>query len=650
MLRRIVTIFVVILLLPVYVSAQEHSILTPDGKIVKHKGNLKTLEIRSAKKNTSLNPILIERFSSSPSSPSSILNTIDTLTIPDGPWESNAFVGYGQDVLLQWFVAPADLYINQVGFAGFNNEPETYNLNVEVKIVRVNWPLDSLLNAPVARRGYYEAIGNGFDNEITAFMDNPDVTSGWVSVDGSAEPFGNDLWSDAGIGYPVGEDWGTTIINQTSPYIYQWVDLTAFGPPTVLQGEIFGIAIKNTYTDVYDTDFGVSYYFGDMDIGAWKYYADFRIAAGDQGWWTREYSWDFVAEVEMFSDRAPVVESYTQLASGIDVGPFTVDAVITDDNPSGGTAGVASASLYWSIDGTTWHGVDMAGAAPDFTCDIPAQAPGSTVSYYIEATDVNDNSNLPQTTSFYIFNPVYNTLVVFNGYTVVTGYPRVYYFGSGDWPASYSFFLFEHDKWAYGALTAELVDLYDNIIEICTNGPADINSDVIRAWLEADGTRNYMLAGDEWLGAQTNWTNTTYAAGTFQFDILGINRDYNDINYGAAGDEALPSVVIPEQGSLLGGPLYDLYTSVSADSGWTAPMAYDPYWEIGITNWLDGVDFESDVEVDMMGTPISGPDQVIGGHRVLPAGNKIAFFAFDPLSISSDTETEAEYYWYGFSD
>ncbi len=159
-----------------------------------------------------------------------------------------------------------------------------------------------------------------------------------------------------------------------------------------------------------------------------------------------------------------------------------------------------------------------------------------------------------------------------------------------------------------------------------------------------------MLAGDEWLGSQTGWTNRTYAAGDFQFDILGINADYNDINYGATGDEQLPSEVFPEEGSLLGGPLFDLYTQVSSDSGWTAPMIYDPYWEMGVTNWLDAVDFEDDVEVDMMGAPLTGPNQVIGGHRTLSAGNKIAFFAFDPLSLDSDTETEEEYYWYGFSD
>ena len=55
----------------------------------------------------------------------------------------------------------------------------------------------------------------------------------------------------------------------------------------------------------------------------------------------------------------------------------------------------------------------------------------------------------------------------------------------------------------------------------------------------------------------------------------------------------LPSEVYPQSGSLLGGTIFDLYTSTSADSGWTSPMLYDPNYEITVANWLDAVDFES---------------------------------------------------------
>jgi len=649
MLRRIVTILFTITLFSAFLSAQEHTILSADGKIIKHKGDLKNLEIVSAKKNKNKtsNQNFIENFSSAPNNP---LNTIDTLR-PPGPWQTNAFVHYGQDVMVQWYVAPADMFINQVGFACKNNDPDGV-VTVEVKIVAMNWSYEDLLNAPVTYRGYYEATGNGF-NDITAFLDNADRTGDWVSIDGSAEPFGNDLWGDAGAGWPI------VAFNQAAQGTYQWVDLVPFGAPDIQAGDIFGIAIKNTDPNIASTDFGVSYWYGDMDIGGWKFYAYGRLVSPplpdpDLGWWSREFTWDFVAEVELYGDRGPVINSYTQVPSGLDTGPFTVDADITDDNPGDPSgAGVDTAILQWSTDGgTIWTDVTMSGTEPSFTGDIPAQAPNTTVDYRIVATDVNANATTQNALPFYVFGPTTTTLVVFNGFDGASGYPQSYYWGSGDWPNSYDFLQFERDTWAYGALTAGVVDNYTDIIEITTNGPADINNDVIRTWLEADAGHNYMLAGDEWLGAQSGWpAELPHAAGSFHFDILGINMEYNDL-VSASSDI---STVMPQAGTLLGGAVFDLYTQVSADNSWTAPMTYDPSYEIGggVTNWLDGADFEADVEVDMKAVSLRASDSLtvhnIAGHRTLPAGNKIAFFAYDPLSLSSDTPNGVEYWWYGFT-
>jgi len=239
--------------------------------------------------------------------------------------------------------------------------------------------------------------------------------------------------------------------------------------------------------------------------------------------------------------------------------------------------------------------------------------------------------------------------LVFNGLPDA-GYPSDYYFGSGDWPNSYSTLSFDHDVWAYGNLTDGLVNNYDNIIEIATNigGAGDVNSTVISTWLAGGANRNYMLAGDEWIGVQSSWTNGAHAAGDFLFDVLGINYEYNDINFAVSGDQGLSSFVFPQSGSMLGGDLYDFYSQVSSDSSWADTMKYDPAYEISVSNWLDGVDFESDVEVDMMGMGVDGTMYNIGGHRTLPAGNKIAFFSFDPLSLDTHTDAGDHYFWYGF--
>jgi hypothetical protein len=380
MLRRIVTIIAVVILLPAFLSAQEKTVLRADGKIIKHTGDVKTLEvqpIRDAKLGILEDQSDINKFSlMTPNSPD---GTIDTLGFP-GPWDSN-FGFFGQDWFVGWFECPADLTIKQIGFACYEN---LFAQDIEVKIVSLNWSKEDLMSMDIALRGYYEAEDNGY-NDITAFLDNEDRTGPWVSIDGSPEPFGNDLWGDDGNGAPI-----TPVGN--NPAVYQWIAMDLLGfEPDLLQGEIFGIAIKHTGATM-DADRTGMWAGGAIGIPSWKLYANGRLLPGeDFGWWSREFTWDFVAEVDLTGDRAPVIESFTTVSSGPDLGPYTVDAVITDDNPGDPPdAGVASAILMWSVDGgTTWDEFAMTGTEPDFTGGIPSQAPNTNVDYKIKATDVN---------------------------------------------------------------------------------------------------------------------------------------------------------------------------------------------------------------------------------------------------------------------
>jgi len=281
----VITIVAVVFLFPAFLAAQERTVLRPDGKIIKYKGDLKNLEVQSIKEGRSGNleqQNIIKTSSESPNSPN---GDMDTLKLP-GPWNTN-FGFFGQDVMLQWFVAPVDLYLHQVGFACYDN-PD--NVPVSVKLVRVNWTGAELDTASIAWRGYYEALGNGYNN-ITAFSSNPDVTGGWTSIDGSPEPFEMDIWSDGGIGFPL-----TPIGNIVEP-TYQWVDLNILFLPEISSGEVFGIAIKNLGPVM---DLGrIGFWASDTLHPAWKFYANGRLNPGfDFGWWTREFTWNFAAIVE----------------------------------------------------------------------------------------------------------------------------------------------------------------------------------------------------------------------------------------------------------------------------------------------------------------------------------------------------------------
>ena len=648
MLRKIATIFVVILLLPVFTYAQEYTVLKPDGKIIKISGKLHIVDAQRIKKRISGN---LDKQNINSSVSTTVLSpdggTIDTLKLTP-PWDTS-FRFNSQDVMLQWFVAPADLTLMFAGFSTVDNAGADL---VELKIVRVEWPEADLKTAGTVHHGWYEAVGNGI-TDITAFKDNPDVTdTNWTSVDGGLpEPFGNDDWSDGGVGFPIEPVPG-------NENVYQWVDMNLLGRPTFLQGEIFGVALKNL-GPVLEGSSVVWHASGVNPQWGWKYYANGRTSNDPTtaGWWSREFHWNYAVVVNLTGDRAPVINSFSSIPSGTDLGPYTVDADITDDNPSGGAFGVGSATLNWSNDdGTTWNPVAMTGTEPNFSGDIPAQSPDTDVLYFIEATDVESNSVSTATNTFFVFGPSgASTLVVFNGHEGVAGYPQEFYWGSGEWPANFNTLTWDHDSWAYGALTDVVVDNYTNIIEITTNGPGVINNDVIQTWIETDPSHNYLVAGDEWLGGIYGWPAVgvvTIPDGDFAKDVMGISVYYVDIMGGSA-ESLLPSDVFPQMGTLLGGSSFDTHAQVSADNGWTAPMTYDPVFEIPALNWMDGADFEADVEVDMMGLAVDGTTQrPIGGHRTLPAGNKIAFLAYDPLSLDSDARAamDAQYWWYGFLD
>jgi len=574
-----------------------------------------------------------------------IAGLIDTLTYPrmTGINFTDGFRFDGQDVGIVWFECPADLTIKAAGYA---STAVTGAGAIELRQVKLNWTADQIkaLDAPVYM-GYYPHEGD-LANNVEPFGE---IAGGeWVDRSEGvvpAPPWAHedyDLWSDEGTGAP-------TVPNGDGTW--QWVEMNLLGEPEMLQGEVFGVVFINTGPIFVDATDNVVFNGSDATgFHGFKYYENGRIAPEDPGWWMRKWTWEVGAIVDLTGDRAPVINSFNQIATSVEQGPFTVTANVTDDNPSGGAFGVASVTFSYSTDGgTTWTDVAMAAAGDDYTAEIPAQTPGTEIQYKINAVDVEGLPALETVpvsfTVFAVNNP--EALLVFNGLEGTAGYPQDFYFGSGDYPNSFSALGWTHDRWAFGPLTEELVNGYQNIIEICAGGPADINSAVIRAWLDADGSRNYMLAGDEWLGTMYGWDGWdapfTIPEGDFARDILGVDVYYSDIVEGAAA----PTDVMPIEGSALGGALYTAYTQLQTDSGYTSPMIYHPSSEITQSNWLDAVDFVEGVEADMTGiAPDSATVLNIAGHRELAAGNKIVFLGYDPLSI---TQPAAEYWWWGFT-
>ena len=650
MIKRLSILIIAVMLIPAFTSAQEQTYMRPDGKFYKSDKVPTSYEVMKMKHLPKEN-VNTQAPQSGPLA--GVDGLLDTLFYPRPATGNSNFGVFGKDAFLQWFKAPADLTIKGFAFLSTDNAGVANGAIFEGKIVSVNWTEAQLLaNSSPRREGYYEATGNGFNN-ATPFFDNPDRTGNWVSISGSPELFGADIWSDGGFGAPITP-------NPAATGVYQWINTDVLFEPTVLKNQIFGIVYTNTGTTMDADRLGVlAVNSATVTIyPAYKYYANGRAAAGvDYGWWVREFFWDFLVAVDITGDTPPDFNTITALPSGLDVGPFTVNANITDANPGNpANAGVASAKLFWKLSsGTTWNEVAMTGSEPNFSAVIPAQTAGSTVEYYLEATDVAAQTSVSSTSSFYIFAPTpgVKTLVYLNGYTTVEGYPQDYLFGS-DIQSGVSGFA--HDTWIYGPLTANLLNNYDNLIEICNGSPNDYNDAVVRAWLTANGNRNYYLEGQEWLGARYAYTDKAFVAGDFEFDIFGINFVYNDVSYANSIGQLLPSKLTPQAGTAFGQPLLDKFATYTPlpDS-----IQYNPVYEgnTGDNNWMDVFMVESGVVVDVQAETrgIANVPDVrtlpAAMHRVLPAGNKLFFASYWTYAVNTATRnTLPTYHWLGVTN
>jgi len=644
MFKKLLNAFMVLAFLSTILSAQtaERLILRPNGdqikidKNVDFKEAIKKVQLKNADGKVVKSSFMEPNFN--------VTGTLDTL---GGGLAGTNFGFFGQDAFIQYFVAPADMTIKGAGFDISDDEGAANG--VSLRLIKLNWTFDDLANVDAdLHMGRYPAVGNGYNDVDHLGENNPtgvweDLTGGtyplppWTdNADPAANTFDYDLWSDGLDGAPF------IPVNDGE---YQWVETALLFEPTLLQGEVFAVLLEHEATTLDETGNRIGVTAEVIGIPGWKFYQAPRSTDGTEGWHARTYTWDFVVAVDLTGDRAPSINSFDQLATTLSTEAQTVTADISDDNPSGGNAGVASVTLSYSIDDGDFVDVPMTGTEPNFSADIPGQVPGTEITYKINAVDVEGLNALETPPYSYSIFEIINTeaLVVFNGLSGASGYPQSYYFGTG-----HGFVDWTRDSWGFGPLTEELTNSYQNIIEICAGGPTADNSELITAWLAADATRNYMLAGDEWLGAVAygwpGWDSPiTTTDGEFARDILGVDVYYSDINV----DAGAPTDVMAVEGSLLGGALYTAYTQRQADSGYTGPILYDPAYEITQSNWLDGVDFLGDVEVDLNGVASDSVTVIpIAGHRTLPAGNKVAFFAYDPLSLN---QGGAEYEWWGFN-
>ncbi|MCK4718798.1 MAG: hypothetical protein KAT70_09030, partial [Thermoplasmata archaeon] len=125
------------------------------------------------------------------------------------------------------------------------------------------------------------------------------------------------------------------------------------------------------YDDIQDDSYGVK-----NDTGIFKVvYTSFNFAQ-----FNNSVNRDLLMEriLEWLSN--PGI-THTPLTDTESLGPYPIVATITDDD-------MGTATLYWSTDGVSYTPIGMSNIGNEYSANIPAQSWGTTVYYYIEATDL----------------------------------------------------------------------------------------------------------------------------------------------------------------------------------------------------------------------------------------------------------------------
>lgn len=207
-----------------------------------------------------------------------------------------------------------------------------------------------------------------------------------------------------------------------------------------------------------------------------------------------------------------------------------------------------------------------------------------------------------------------------------------------------------------------LYDYYETVIVLSTWGPWVCLDDfftpnALRDWFDS-GNKNYLLAGDNWLDQCFSALGDSirdFLSGEIPYDYLGLDGYYSNINYAETGDEEGVSRLFAVRNDLMSGAMYEFL-------GDSLLLNYDPNYEIGASNWLDGLYPLEGARVSYWG--LSGVlDSTLSSSQEAETlatavyyessnGNKSAFFAFDPLSlntmaIGADTLHGAGYHWVG---
>ncbi len=594
-----------------------------------------------------------------------------------GSWSSQFIMSPG-DAMLMTFKMPTDGIIKGINIPVY--EWGTGDQELTVSLHKLQYPHD--INGNEYSMGIVDGNGwiGGYDMDSTGIHISGDIytpggAKGVCDSNDTVYPYITDplLASELGVGPPnvppqgvvwPDSDHAVIMTPQTYPDFAisgnqnNWINLQEFGVEHEFQtNDWIGLLFQFTGQGDGSTDEPVGFFYGYGDglVDPWrflKFYGKCGGTSGNGGWHIRHWLIRTELAVELTGDRGPVFREVSELNTAISTESRTVTAHITDDNPSGGDVGVASAQIIYQLDSLTaqLNTIEMTLISGDnqdgiWGGDIPGQEFGMFVYWKLRAVDINGNVAEFESQAYYIFQPTFNELIFLNqnidyGIGLPLGFDiiRLYFYWDNHnfdvWPA-----------WN-GPLTDALLEQYDVLIELTNgNGPIYNNDDEVKNWWGRDKT--YIVSGDEWLGSRSGWKDGPTEEGSVAKSILGIAYQYNDINYTDSGDQEGISRLMSDSTGVTS-VLYEFLSD-------SLLLNYDPDYETGNYNWLDGFEVVDGYTIDMTAysgildsngnIPVDAEIYNVMVHGQAGNGGKSAFMSFDPIALN----TTPGYHWIGAS-
>ncbi len=673
------------------------------NKIVKTHGGNSNYEIKKGGKN-----LLIV----SPYTQYNSRGTVDTLQyLPPSGW-GGQFIQSPGDAMITAFKMPADATIKAVNVPIY--EWGAGDQQMTISLHKLSYPLTADGTAYPSSAVDGAGWVGGYDMDATTgYMSimgttyTPGGTQGVCDTSdavnaGAQDPLGTEHAPAAppgtptmGLLWPVGFTAATMDPTNHPDYAVgendaNWTNLVDFGEEIdVLQDDWIGVMVAYTGAGdagSVDEPTGFFYAGGAGIVDPWvslKFYNGCGGTSGNGGWHIRNWIFNFQLGVELTGDRGPVVVSVDPLPTTLSTASRTVSANITDDNPSGEAAGVATATVTYMLDSlnATPNTVDLSmvsGTAEDGVWEgtIPGQSPGTFVYWSLTATDNNGFATSTATASYFVFEPTAGAPLLFDNATPLYGnplYAPYLYYGWG---------LNPFDYWSadYGNITTELVSSYDVIFE--RSAGADTygydSDDALNSWYFSGG-KTYVAEGDEWLGNRYGWPSAplVLTSADFAFD-LGVGTYHPDINYGGSGDQLGISRLMENPDDPIGAIMTDYLDSnvvtMVIDSSVTpwdttytyasSILDYDPVYDPGHSNWLDGITPAEGANVmyygksgiiDSLGNAADDAETfAVAVYSYSGFGSKGGLVAFDQMGLYArvyETDGTVSYsHWIGAED